>query len=366
MHLKRQKAPKNWPIKRKGTAYIVKPNSNLSAGIPVLIAIRDMLKLAQNRKEVKKILHMKNLLLNGTPVKDEKNSITLFDIITIVPSNENYRLSLTKKGKFQIEKIKSDESLVKIAKVINKKVLKGKKIQLNLSDGRNFLSDIKCNVNDSVLIDLKKKKIEKCLTLKEKGTALVFAGKHSGKEGLIEKIKPERKMASVIVTETKDKINVLIKQLMVLSVGGTAEELEKGFKLLGILTGKKPAKTRSKKRIPTWGVRPKLEVGAVVTLRRNFEELLKKLLVTIDNSLKKKQVSENNFSFGIKEYIEIPGVEYQREIGIRGFDVTVVFKRNGRRVRLKKIKKGKIPKRQAITKEEIIKFMGEKFGTEFE
>lgn len=159
--------------------------------------------------------------------------------------------------------------------------------------------------------------------------------------------------------------NVKIEKV-VLSVGGTAEELEKGFKLLELLTGKKPAKTKSKKRIPSLGIRPKLEVGAVVTIRENIEELLKKMLATVDNTLKKKQISNNNFSFGIKEYIEIPGVEYQREIGIRGFDVTIVFKRTGRRVRLKKIKRGKIPKRQDITKEEIIKFMEEKFGTEFE
>ena len=132
-----------------------------------------------------------------------------------------------------------------------------------------------------------------------------------------------------------------------------------------MLTGKKPAKMRSNKRIPSLGVRPKLEVGAIVTIRKNPEELLKKMLITIENILKKKQISENNFSFGIPEYIEIPDVEYQREIGIMGFDVTVVFVRAGRRVKLKKLKRGKIPKRQIITKEEIIKFMEEKFQTEF-
>ena len=162
-----------------------------------------------------------------------------------------------------------------------------------------------------------------------------------------------------------NKMREIKIEKVVLSVGGLAEELEKGFKLLELLTGKKAAKTRSKKRIPTLGIRPNLEVGAVVTLRRDFEDILKRFLVTIDNSLKKKQISENNFSFGIKEYIEIPGSEYEREIGIRGFDVTVVFKRSGRRVKLRKIKKGKIPKRQAITREEIIKFMEEKFNTEF-
>jgi len=152
---------------------------------------------------------------------------------------------------------------------------------------------------------------------------------------------------------------------VVLSVGGIGDDLEKGFKLLEMLTEKKPTKTRSKKRIPSLGVRPKLEVGAVVTIRKNIDEFLKRMLVTIDNSLKKKQISENTFSFGLKEYIEIPGVEYQKEIGIRGFDVTVVFTRAGRRVGLKKIKKGKIPKRQIITKEEIIKYMEEKFQIEF-
>lgn len=152
---------------------------------------------------------------------------------------------------------------------------------------------------------------------------------------------------------------------VVLSIGGTGEDLEKGFKLLEILSGKLPAKRISKKRIPSLGIRPKLEVGTLVTIRKNPKELLKKILAAIDNTLKKGQVSENNFSFGIKEYIEIPGMEYHREIGIRGFDTTVVFKRVGRRVKLKKIKKGKIPSRQIITKGEIIKFMEENFQTKF-
>lgn len=166
----------------------------------------------------------------------------------------------------------------------------------------------------------------------------------------------------------KNQMNPMRKieiEKIVLSIGGTGEELEKGFRLLKILTGRTPAKMQSRKRIPSLGVRPKLEVGAVVTIRKNPEETLRKMLSALDNTLKKSQISENNFSFGIKEYIEIPGTEYQRDIGIRGLDVTVTFKRAGRRVKLKKIKKGKIPKRQAITSEEIIKFMEENFKTKF-
>lgn len=152
---------------------------------------------------------------------------------------------------------------------------------------------------------------------------------------------------------------------VVLSVGGIGEVLNKGHKLLQLITNKKPAKTKSRKRIPSLGVRPGLEIGSVVTIRHEKEQLLQKLLIAIENVLKKKQMSENNFSFGLKEYLEIPGMEYDRDIGIMGFDVTVVFKRAGRRVRLRKIKRGKIPKRQVITREEIMKFMEDKFQTRF-
>ena len=58
-------------------------------------------------------------------------------------------------------------------------------------------------------------------------------------------------------------------------------------------------------------------------------------------------------------------MEYQRDIGILGLDVTIVFKRAGRRVGIRKIKPGKIPIRQRISKEEIIKFMEDNFKTRF-
>jgi large subunit ribosomal protein L5 len=163
----------------------------------------------------------------------------------------------------------------------------------------------------------------------------------------------------------ENKMRKIKIEKVILSVGGVGDQLEKGFKLLKLLTNRIPSKTSSKKRIPTLGVRPGLEIGARVTLRKNVEEILKKLLAAIDNKLRKKQISENNFSFGIKEYIEIPGIEYQRDIGIIGFDVTITFTRSGRRVKLRKIKKGKIPSRQIVSKEEIIKYMEENFKTNF-
>ena len=152
---------------------------------------------------------------------------------------------------------------------------------------------------------------------------------------------------------------------VILGVGATGDTLEKGVKLLRTLTGRTPSKRKSNKRIPSLGVRPGLYVGAIVTIRKDFEEILRKILSGLDNTVKKSHVADNGFSFGIKEYIDIPGVEYQREIGIMGFDVTIVFKRTGRRIKLRKTKKGKIPQRQKISPDEIIKYVEEKFNTKF-
>ena len=213
-HLKRQSSPTNWPIERKGTTYIVKSNFSFREGVPVLIVLRDMLKLAQNRSEVKRIIHSKQILINEKKVKEEKNSVLFLDTLSILPLKKSYRLELSEKGKFYLNEIKESEASKKIAKIVNKKMLKGKKVQLNLSDGRNFISELKCNINDSVEINLKDKKIEKCLHLKEKAKIGIFAGKHIGKKGEIISLNLEEKTAKVKIDEKE--INILINQLMVM------------------------------------------------------------------------------------------------------------------------------------------------------
>lgn len=213
-HMKRQKMPKNWPVARKGKKFVVRPNHSNDRGLPILIVLRDVLGVAKTRKEVKKAIHDKNLLINGRAVRNEKNTAVLFDVITIVPSKKSYRLELTSNGKFKVEEIKDSEAKTKISKIINKKTLKNKKIQINLSDGNNVLYDKKCRTGESVILNLKDKKVEKTLPLKVKSKVLVYAGKHAGKQGKVDAIDEKNKM--VVVNDGKNKSNILIKQTMVL------------------------------------------------------------------------------------------------------------------------------------------------------
>ncbi len=168
--------------------------------------------------------------------------------------------------------------------------------------------------------------------------------------------------------EKSDKANKMREieiEKIVLSIGAVEDELEKAVKLLKIISGMKAVKTRSRKRIPAFDIRPGLEIGCKVTVRKEKSmNLLKRLLDAVNDKLKEKQIEKQTLSFGIPEYIEIPGLEYQRDIGMFGLNVSVAFKRKGKRTKIKKIKKGKFPKRQEVTKKEIIKFMQENFNTE--
>lgn len=151
---------------------------------------------------------------------------------------------------------------------------------------------------------------------------------------------------------------------LTLNCGATGEKLERAIKLLRMMTSKEPVKTLSKRRIPSFDIRPGLQIGCKVTLRgKEAETLLRRLLEAIGNQLSSRQVGQGQLSFGIHEYIEIPGVQFSREIGILGFDVSVNLARAGSKIAKRKSRKGHIPLRHKITKEETEMFMQTKFNT---
>ncbi len=154
-----------------------------------------------------------------------------------------------------------------------------------------------------------------------------------------------------------------------LNIGAGKDEvmLKKGIKLLQKLSPLSPVKTTAKKRIPNWGLRPGLPIGCKVTVRKDTEALLKKLLAAKRNILKAKNFdNQGNFSFGIAEYIDILGLEYDPELKIMGLEVAVTLQRPGQRVKMRRIKSSFIGKSHLITKEDAQQFVKEKLNVEVE
>jgi len=194
-HLKRLNAPKSWPIKRKETVWIVRPNPGaheFAYSIPLTIALRELLKHAKTTREVKHIVYNKEVLVDGKRRKDIAYPVGLMDVISIPEIKENYRILFNNKGKITAIKIDDKEAKIKICKIKSKKLIKGK-TQLNTTDGRNLLIDKdEDKVGDSVVIELEKQKIVQHLKMEKGALIYLIGGKHISSVGNVEKIEKNK------------------------------------------------------------------------------------------------------------------------------------------------------------------------------
>ncbi len=185
MHLKRNKITRMVPISRKGTKYVARALSHTDKGIPVVIAVRDMLNLAIDLREVKLMIQNKLIKINARPVNDFRESVKLFNIIE---AGNKYILTVKQTGRFALEETKND---YRIAKIIGKRNVKGKKIQINLHDGTNIISSNKADVGDSIKLGFDNK-IKEVIPLEKGRNALIFSGKSKGKEGKIKEVEGKK------------------------------------------------------------------------------------------------------------------------------------------------------------------------------
>jgi large subunit ribosomal protein L5 len=156
----------------------------------------------------------------------------------------------------------------------------------------------------------------------------------------------------------------ILKVTLNIATGKSGEPLEKAKKVLTQLTNKTPTTKQAKKAIKDWGVRKGEPIAAVVTLRGNdASEFLKRALDAVSNKVNESSFDDyGNFSFGIKEHIEIPGTRYVPELGIFGATIHVTLGRPGYRIRSRAIRPSKIGRNHYVSREDAVKFMQNNFG----
>jgi small subunit ribosomal protein S4e len=192
-HLSRLAMPKTWKLKRKKIKWVTRPLPGahpFDLGMPINILLRDIIKYARTTREVKNILYNQEILVDGKRRKNHKQIVGLMDVVSIPKIKKNFRLTLNKKGNLVADEIKSEEAKLKSCKVTNKTMIKKGKMQLNLHDAKNILTDNKkINVGDTVVIEIPSQKIKEVLKLEKGATVYLTGGKHMGEEGIVEDIK---------------------------------------------------------------------------------------------------------------------------------------------------------------------------------
>lgn len=153
-----------------------------------------------------------------------------------------------------------------------------------------------------------------------------------------------------------------------IGAGGNPDNLEKAENLLQMISEQKPVRTPAKSTVAEFGVKEGDPVGIKVTLRgKKAKEVLNDSFEAVESRIKRKQISENgNFSFGVDEYIEMPGMKYDPDIGMFGFDVCVNLKRTGFRINKRRNRPKKIPEKVKISKEEVENFLKNEYEVEVE
>jgi len=154
------------------------------------------------------------------------------------------------------------------------------------------------------------------------------------------------------------------KVVVHVGVGESGQRLVNAETILKTITHQSPVRSIAKKTLPNFGIKKNEPIGAKLTLRgKAAEEFLAIALKAAGNSLRKSQFdNQGNFSFGIEEHTDFPGMRYDPEIGIFGMDVTVAMKRAGYRIARRRVCQKKIPSRQRLGKDDTLDFVQKKFG----
>ena len=204
-HEKRVASPTSWPITRKTHHWVVGANAgphSKETGIPLLVVVRDLLKVANNSREAKRIVNEGTIFVDGKARSDYKYIVGLFDIVSIPSTNEYYRVLLDAKNRFKL--YKEGAGALKLCRINNKTTVKKGAAQLNLHDGSNILASNDYNTFDTVLLG-QDRKIVKHIPYKPGNLAMIVGGEHSGEIGKIKQIRKVRGSGTNMVAISNEK-----------------------------------------------------------------------------------------------------------------------------------------------------------------
>jgi small subunit ribosomal protein S4e len=224
-HLKRIAAPKAILVHDKKerkwmTKHAPGPHAK-KYSTPLGVLVRDVIKIAETLREVRKILAGRMCEVDGRVRTDEKFPVGLMDVISFPKAGKHYRMMVDGKGRLVPREITKEESASKIVRVVKKHTIPGGKLSVMFHDGKNMLSDNHLRVGDSVVISLPVAKLKTHLKREKGAKCLVVEGKHAGK---IVKLKEliERKGGmppEALVQDKSEEFITVAKYLFVVDEG---------------------------------------------------------------------------------------------------------------------------------------------------
>ena len=191
-HQKRLSVPNSWPVERKEETYTTRAGAGPhgEGGVPLLIVLRDVLGYVDSRKEARYALGQNSVLVNGTPVSEERRPIGMFDILAFREREEYYRVFPDEGGRLSLTPIDADAAGSKLGKIVGKRQVPGGDTQLTLHDGRTLVveDDSPYSSNDSIVVSNDSEEVVAHFTYEEGALVTAVRGAHAGRIGSIDEI----------------------------------------------------------------------------------------------------------------------------------------------------------------------------------
>ncbi len=190
-HLKRINAPKVRKTARKGDTWSVTTSPGpheAEKSIPLAVALRENLGLAQTLKEARKILGKGNISVDGKIRKNPNFPLGFMDVLNVEKADQTWRVLYDDKGYLVLNKV-DDEEDFKLGKVLDKHPYKGGKYQLSLHDGKSIIGDFEdIEVGETVRLTLPDLELSDSFSCEEGNKVLIIGGTNVGKVGEIEEV----------------------------------------------------------------------------------------------------------------------------------------------------------------------------------
>ena len=176
---------------RKGRVWTVTPRGphRKSESIPLLKIIRDNLGLAEKGREARRIIASGAAEVDGTTCRDPNRGVGLMDTVCLPKMKKSYRIVPYKHG-LTLKEITEKDSKIKLCRINHKTVISKGRLQLNLHDGTNMITDQKAKVNDTVVVALPSRKIKEIIPYETGNRAVIVRGRHRGEKGVINDVTP--------------------------------------------------------------------------------------------------------------------------------------------------------------------------------
>lgn len=191
-HLRRSASPEWWPVKRKEGTWSIRPSPGphpADLSIPLAVLLRDVLHYAKNLREARLIIGRGYVKVDGVVRRDYKYPVGLMDVIELTPLGEYYRIVPDATNFLKPIKVDKAEANLKICRIENKTMVKSRRIQLNLHDGRNIIVNedegAKYKTLGSVLINLEEGKLIDYYPMEPGQYVMAFNGVNVGKHGTL-------------------------------------------------------------------------------------------------------------------------------------------------------------------------------------